>query len=122
MSLDLSGTATRLLNRLASNTHVKIRRVTGAVFDPVLGTRTGGTETVTNLVAAVTSIPENLLDDTRIQVGDKLVIADNAFTPIMSDLVLIPDVDGNDIEYRIITIDGFNHAGVQQFWRLVCRG
>ena len=123
MGLDLSQVATDLLTSLASDTHVKIKRTTGAVFDPVAGTQTGGTETVTNLVAAVTNVDKKLFDGERIKYGDKMVILDNQFEPLMSDLIVIPDDQGVELDYVIVSpIGGVNHAGIRQFYKVICRG
>lgn len=122
MGLDLSATATKLLTKLASTTHVKIKRTTGAVFDPVAGTQTGGTTTVTNLVAAVTKVDKVLIDGERIKYGDKMVILDNQFEPLMSDLIVIPDDQGVDLDCVVIDIGGVNHAGIRQIYKVICRG
>lgn len=123
MGLDLSAVATALLTNLASDTNVKIKRTTGAVFDPVAGTQTGGVTTVTNLVAAVTKVDKNLIDGERIQYGDKEVLMDNQFEPLMSDTVIIPDDQGNELEYKIVSpIGGVNHAGIRQIYKVICRG
>ena len=122
MGLDLSATATRLLTTLASDTNVKLKRTTGAVFDPVAGTQTGGTTTTSNLVAAVINPASKLFDSERIQYGDKMVIMDNQIEPIMSDLIVIPDDQGNAIDFVIVDIGGVNHAGIRQIYKVVCRG
>lgn len=117
MSLDLSAVATSLLTSLGSTTYVKLVRVTGATTDPVLGTDTGGTTTTTDLIGVVLKVPEKLIDGERIFVSDKLVLIDNSVTPLMEDEIQIDSAN-----YRIVQIDGFNHAGTQQFWKLVVRG
>ena len=117
MSLDLSATVTQLLKNLASETYVKIIKKSGGTFDPIAGETTGETETSTNLVAAVTNIADNLIDGERIKAGDKQVIFDNAVAPEMDDLI-----EFESKQYRIVMIDGFNHAGTQQFWKVICRG
>jgi hypothetical protein len=123
MSLDLSDVATELLTELASDTNVKIKRTTGAVFDPVAGTQTGGVTTITDLVAAVTKVDSALIDGERIQYGDKEVLMDNQFQPLMSDTIIIPDDQNNDIEYKIVSpIGGVNHAGIRQTYKVICRG
>jgi hypothetical protein len=122
MSLDLSDVATELLTELASATNVKIKRTTGATFDPVAGTQTGGATTETNLVAAVTNVDKKLFDGERIKYGDKMVILDNQFEPLMSDKIVIPDDQGVDLDYVIIDIGGVNHAGIRQIYKVICRG
>ena len=122
MGLDLSATATRLLTKLASNSNVKLKRTTGATFDPVAGTQTGGTTTTTNLVAAVVKPGSPLFQDERIRYGDKMVVMDNQLEPLYSDLIVIPDDQGNAIDYVIVDIGGVNHAGIRQIYKVVCRG
>ena len=116
MPLDLSKTATKLLAKLGSSTYVSLIRTTGDTFDPVTGSFSGGTTTETSLVGIVSRISSGLIDGERIQAGDKQVIFDSAIEPLMTDIIKF---DG--IEYKITFIDGFNHAGVQQFWKVVCR-
>ena len=126
MSLDLSATATRLLSTLGSPDYVSIKKVTGRTFDPVTGLFSGGTTTETDLIAAVTTVTELTLSnqnsaDNRVQVGDKVVMADKTIEPFLEDIIIIPDDSGIPIEYRIIQIGGSNHAGIRQVYRIVCR-
>lgn len=116
MSLDLSKTATKLLSKLGSTTYVVLIRTSGGTFDSVAGVNTGGTVTETSLVGIVSRIADGLIDGERIKDGDKQVIFDNAITPLMTDIIKF-----NGKEYTITFIDGYNHAGVQQFWRVNCR-
>ena len=117
MSLDLSATATNRLPTLGSTTYIKLIRITGATSDPVLGTDTGGTTTSTDLIGAVIKIPQKMIDGERILVSDKMIFIDKTVTPLSSD-----EIQFDSVNYRIISIDGFNHAGTQQFWKLVIRG
>ena len=116
MPLDLSKTATNLLSKLGSTTYVILVRTAGDTFDPVAGSNSGGTTTETSLVGIVSKIADGLIDGERIKEGDKQVIFDNAVTPLMTDIIKF---DGK--EYAITFIDGYNHAGVQQFWKVNCR-
>ena len=118
MALDLSLTATKLLSSLASDDYVSIKREVGGVFDPVAGDTTGETLTQINLTAAVLSVNDAVFDgDNRLQFGDKMILADNKTAPLMSDVI---SFGGND--YKVVAIDGFNHAGTQQFYKVYCRG
>ncbi len=116
MALDLSLTATQLLTDLASTDYVEAIDVSGEVFDPVTGTKTGGTTTTQKLVAAVINVAQNLIDGERIKTDDKQIIFDNQYTPNMSTVFKF-----GGAEYRTVMIDGFNHAGTQQFWKVICR-
>lgn len=115
MALDLSALATEILTDLASTDYVKLIRKT-RTFDPVAGDFTNEASDEIGLVAAVLKIPENLIDGTRVQTGDRMVLMDNQTEPLMSDEIKI----GSEL-YKITMIDGFNHAGTQQFWKVVCR-
>jgi hypothetical protein len=116
MPLDLSKTATKLLKKLGSETYVTLLKYSGRVFDPVTGKHTSETVTPVALTAAVMSVTDNLVDGERILAGDKRVIFDNAATPDMQDLI---EFGGE--QYKIVNIDGFNHAGTQQYWEVICR-
>jgi len=117
MPLDLSATATALLTKLASNTHVKIKRVTGASTDNVSGIDTGGVETITAVPAAVTGLNAALIADTRIQANDTRVVCDNSYPPLMSDTIII-----GTSNYKIVAINEKNHAGIIQAIEVICRG
>ena len=117
MSLDLSKTATKLLKKLGSITYIKLIRTTGDTSDPVTGEDTGGTTTSTDLIGAVLKIPQKMIDGERILVSDKMIIIDKTLAPLSTD-----EIQFDSVNYRIIQIDGFNHAGNQQFWKLVIRG
>jgi len=116
VSLDLSSVATSLLASLGSTSYVKLIRKTGGTFDPVTGTTTGEVITTILLKGIVTNIADNLIDGTRIKAGDKQVMFDNKETPTKDDLI-----EFGGIRYRVEIIDGFNHAGIQQYWKVVCR-
>ena len=122
MSLDLSNTATKLLSKLASTNYAKIRKTTGAVLDPIEGVFTLGTTTTSDLIAAVTVVTELNASDSRLEVGDRIVVCDKSIEPKMEDIIVIPDDDGAPIDYRIISIGGSNFAGIRQSYRVVCRG
>ena len=67
MSLDLSATATKLMNSLGDKTYVTITRKSGGTFDPVVGETTGETLTVLSAVGVVTRVDTKLIDGTRIK-------------------------------------------------------
>ncbi len=116
MPLDLSVTSTKLLDKLGSSTYVTAIDESGQVLDPVTGLYSGGTESTTQLTAAVMKVTDSLIDGERIQVGDKRVIFDNKYTPTMSTKFKF-----GGVEYKTVMIDGFNHAGTQQYWDVICR-
>lgn len=117
MSASKAKMITRLLKRTGSKSNVKIIRNVGGVRDSLNGNLTGETVETIDTLSFVSGIPNSLIDGVRIQVGDKQVLFDNSVNVIMSDTIKIKDA-----EFKVIIIDGYDHAGVQQFWRVICRG
>lgn len=117
MSLDLSKAATSLLKSLGDETHVKITRTTGGAFNPVLGETTGATTNVLAAVGAVVKIDNKLVDGERIKATDKMILLDNALTPLMTDLITFSAID-----HIVVQIFEVNHAGIIQLFKVVCRG
>lgn len=116
MSLDLSSVATQLLANLTSSTFVKLVRKTES-YDPITGTETVTSETVTNLVGGSMPISSNLIDGTRIRATDKMIVCDNAIKPLFTDYIRIDSVD-----YAIVDIIEVNHAGIPQLYKVIARG
>lgn len=86
-----------LLNEFGQS--ITFTRVTGQVKNPVTGAITSAGTTITHTPNCVT-VPVNarLIDGTRIKAGDKVIIVDSSFEPLMSD-----KVDGytiQEIEYK----------------------
>ena len=117
MALDLSATATSLINSLGDKTYVTITRKTGGMFDPVAGTITGEITTQLTAYGVVTKLDNRLIDGSRIEATDKMIILDNGITPLMTDLITF-----DSISHTIVQINEVNHAGITQIWKVVCRG
>ena len=117
MALDLSATATSLINSLGDKTYVTITRKTGGMFDPVAGTITGEITTQLTASGVVTKLDNRLIDGSRIEATDKMIILDNGITPLMTDLITF-----DSISHTIVQINEVNHAGITQIWKVVCRG
>ncbi len=117
MALDLSATATSLMNSLGDKTYVTITRKTGGMFDPVAGTITGEITTQLTASGVVTKLDNRLIDGSRIEATDKMIILDNGITPLMTDLITF-----DSISHTIVQINEVNHAGVTQIWKVICRG
>ena len=117
MALDLSATATSLINSLGDKTYVTITRKTGGMFDPVAGTITGEITTQLTASGVVTKVDNRLIDGSRIEATDKMIILDNGITPLMTDLITF-----DSISHTIVQINEVNHAGITQIWKVVCRG
>lgn len=119
MALDLSKTATKLLRKLASKSesgYVQLRRSTGGTIDDITGEETGATSELIDLNAAVTDMPITMVGD-RIQITDKLVIADNLIEPLANDRLVIGGVD----HQMIMISGGGGHAGVTQVYKMAAR-
>ena len=116
MPLDLSKTATKLLSKLGSKTYVKLIRKVNNSFDPVSGSYPDSSVSEISLTGIVSRIADGLIDGERIKDGDKQVIFDNSVTPLMTDVIKF-----DNKEYTITFIDGYNHAGTQQYWKVNCR-
>lgn len=116
MSFDKSALATKLLSKFGDPQYITIQRVENRVFDGTLGTWTGGTEVTIPVLGVVLNVSEGLIDGERIQLGDKRVLMDNAVQPLMDDTIVF-----GGVEYRVVALGGFNHAGKDQFFTVFCR-
>jgi len=115
--IDLSGTATSLIARFGSKTYVTAIDKAGT-FNAVTGIPTE-TETQTALTAVVVKDKIEAQDGTRVTTTDadnKVILIPNCYTPSMSTFF---EFGGE--RYKTTEIDGFNHAGVQQYWRVTCQ-
>lgn len=117
MALDLSATATSLINSLGDKTYVTITRKTGGMFDPVAGTITGEITTQLTASGVVTKLDNRLIDGSRIEATDKMIILDNGITPLMTDLITFGGVN-----HTVIEIEEVNHGGITQMWSVIVRG
>lgn len=117
MPRDKSKMVTRLLKKLGSESNVKLVDTIGGTLNQLTGKIEGGTEQITDTTSFVTDVPDSLTDGKVILMGDKQVLIDNSVTISNSTVVNI----GAD-SFRIVFIGGYNHAGVRQFWRIICRG
>ena len=119
MSLDLSKTATKLLRKLANKSedgYVQLKRETAGFVHPVTGVYVDGVTQLLPLNAAVTDMPQSMVGD-RVQITDKLVIADNLIEPNSKDRLVI-----GGVEHQMILINGIGgHAGVTQSIRMAAR-
>lgn len=67
---------------------ITFTRTTGEVKNPVTGAiTTTGTTTSHSPMGVIVPIKSNLVDGTRIKAGDKLLITDDSFAPLMTDKV-----------------------------------
>ena len=118
MALDLSATATKLLASLGSTTYVTAIDVSDT-FDGTTGKATGSAETSTTLTAAVLGIKDVKIGNTLIKASDgnsKRIMFDKTYTPSMDTIFSF-----GGVRYKTISIDGFNHAGTQQYWDVICQ-
>lgn len=117
MSLDLSLTATDIMKSLGDETYITIIRKSGGTFDPVAGTTTGEIGATLSAIGVVTKVDGRLVDGTRIKATDKMILLDNGVTPLYTDLMQF-----NGVSNTVVQINGVNHAGVTQMWKVVTRG
>ena len=117
MSLDLSATATKVMKSLGDEAYVTITRKSGGTFNPVEGTTTGESTSVLPVVGVVSKLDSRLVDGTRIKSSDKMILLDNQVTPDYKDLISF-----GGINHTVVDIDGLNHAGITQIWKVTVRG
>lgn len=119
MPLDLSQVTTKLLRKLASQKetgYVQLKRESGGSIDQITGQKIDGTTELINLNAAVVDMPQSLVGD-RINIDDKLVVADKETIPLSSDRLVI-----GGAEHTMILINGEGgHAGTTQAIRMAAR-
>lgn len=82
----MADTATRLLTKFGKS--VTFERVT-SVFNPITGMDTSRTTETTDTVGVEIPINKALIDGTRVQVGDKFIVIDASFEPMMSDRLMV---------------------------------
>lgn len=83
-------TAARLIGQFGLP--INLKRTVGDGVDPVTGAETAGVETVYTPNGIFKEYDEKLIDGTRIQSGDRMLILDNTIEPIASDEI---EIDGN---------------------------
>lgn len=87
---NMAATAARLIEQFG--TPVNLKRTVGGSVDPVTGVETAGTETVYVPNGIFKEYDEKMIDGTRIQYGDRMLILDNTIEPIASDEI---EISGN---------------------------
>ena len=83
---DMQDVATELLTEFGRP--VTFERVT-SVFNPITGMDTSRTTETTDTVGVEIPINKALIDGTRVQVGDKFIVIDASFEPMMSDRLMV---------------------------------
>lgn len=83
---DMQDVATELLTEFGRP--VTFERVT-SVFNPITGMDTSRTTETTDTVGVEIPINQALIDGTRVQVGDKFIVIDASFEPMMSDRLMV---------------------------------
>ena len=103
---DMAATANALIAEFGAP--ITLKRKTAGTLDKVTGIETGATTSTLTPNGLVTQYKANVIDGTRIQGGDRLVILDNSQTPVMTDQVLV------GVEYwNIVDIVSKNPAGTE---------
>lgn len=80
----LASTASKLLGKYGTEIEIS-RRSTGSV-DPITGIDSS-TEQLYLTNGIYKKLPTNLIDGTRILVGDKLIVLDDTITPLTTDKI-----------------------------------
>ena len=102
---DMAAVANELLAEFGAA--ITLRRVSGETFNAVTGAASGGSSADLATVGIVKTFRANLIDGTRIQHGDRLVILDDTQVPVLTDKVLI----GADY-WNIVDIETKSPAGI----------
>lgn len=87
----MAATATSLLTKFGQT--MTLSRVSGDAHDPILGTVSGGSTTTYSPIGLFSNYSDDMIDGTRIQQGDRLLILDNTVEPQSGDTI---QVDGNE--------------------------
>lgn len=101
---EMAATATELLTEFGAP--VTLTRVTGGRIDPITGVVTPGTDDTQTTIGMLKKFPDNLIDGTRIQSGDRTLILDASVEPLMTDR---PVIGGQ--EWTPVSIETVNPAG-----------
>jgi hypothetical protein len=83
----LAATASKLLTKFGGV--VSVSRTTGGSVDPITGAVTPGSTTTLTAKGLITDFDTKLMDGTAIQHGDRLLVIDNTFEPLMTDRPVI---------------------------------
>ena len=110
----MAATATRLLTNFGMA--MGIRRVTGATFDPVAGSVSGGTTADTGTVGVLPTINAGLAANFDLVTGDLVAIVDATITPLVSDRLVI-----GAVVYSIVAVQSISPAGIPVAHRLQVR-
>lgn len=85
---------------------VTLRRVSGGTFSAVTGTASGESSSDITSTGVIKPFRADLIDGTRIQQGDKVLILDDSQVPALTDKVLI-----GTAAWNILDIDTVSPAG-----------
>lgn len=111
---DMADVATELLTEFGKS--VTFEQVT-TVFNPITGTDTTRTVTEHSTVGVEIPIRQALIDGSRVQVGDRFLIVDDSYAPMMADLVS----DDAGAQWAIVAIEPINPAGTPIAYRVQVR-
>jgi len=81
-----AATALKLLTKYGTDTILTHKPTTGGI-NPVTGLDTRGSSTTTTVKGIYKRIPSDLIDGTRIQTTDKMIVLDNTKEPLMTDTI-----------------------------------
>jgi hypothetical protein len=101
----IAATASRLMGRFGAT--VTAKRSDAAFINPVTGRRLRGSVSQLSAKGIVQRYKDSLIDGTRILDSDRLLILDNSFEPLLSDIFVIQGQ-----EWSVISIKSSQPANV----------
>ena len=101
MAFDYAGMASRAADLLERfGTTVTLSRTSGQTFNPVTEAATGGTTTTLTTTGVLIPFKDALIDGTRVQSGDRMLVIDNSVAPAVTDKVLVGSVYWNILDIQ----------------------
>ena len=100
----MATTAARLLEKFGQT--ISVIRTTGETIDPITGAIVAGSDTTYSPKGLLRKYPNEVIDGTRIETGDRELIVDNTVEPALSDKVT---VQGE--QWTVVNVASINPAG-----------
>lgn len=110
----MAATAARLIGKFGAP--VILPRQVGGSSNPVTGEVIPGIDNSVTTTGILKKFPDNLIDGTRIQTGDRVLILDSSVQPLMTDR---PVIGGK--AWTPVSIDTVSPAGIDLVYFVHCR-
>lgn len=101
---DMAQVAIDLLTEFGAT--ITLPRTTGASIDPITGVETSGTDATVTTTGILKRYPDSMIDGTRIQTGDRILILTSEQTPTTDDT---PTIGGEN--WTVVNIETVSPAG-----------